>query len=85
MLFKFFKTQWDHSASGDWTRQVQVDLKDFGIIQDLEEIKSKSTYSFKKIVQVKFKEYALYKYLGKKEKHSKLENLFILNLKCKII
>ena len=81
MLFKFFKTQWDHSASGDWTRQVKVYLTDFGISQDLEEIKLKSTYSFKKLVQVKSKEYALYKYLGKKEKHSKLENLFYPELK----
>ena len=39
MLAIFFKTQWNYPCKGDWTIQVRTDLKDFGISDNLEEIK----------------------------------------------
>ena len=81
MLYKLFITQWNHCTAGDWTRQVKKDLDDFEISSDLNEIKSKSKYSFKKLVQSRAKEHALYKLLEKKQNHSKLVNLFYPELK----
>ena len=64
----------------DWTEQVQTDLRDFGITVDLEFIKKRSVFSFKSLVKRKSKEFAFYKFLEKKEEHSKLDNLFYKNL-----
>ena len=59
MLSKFFHAQWNHEARNDWTCQIRSDLDDFGIPIDLEYIKSKSDFSFKKLVKVKAQEYEL--------------------------
>ena len=58
MLSKVFKSQWKYPVKDDWILQVQQDLKDFGILLNLEEIRGKSSYSFKKHVKIKSKEFA---------------------------
>ena len=72
--------QWKYPSVNDWTEQVHTDLRDFGITVDLEFIKKSSVYSFKSLVKRKSREFAFYKFLEKKEKHSKLDNLFYKNL-----
>ena len=57
MLSKFFYAQWDHSLKLDWTEQVKVDLKDFGLPRDLEALEKKSKYSFKNLIKKKTNEY----------------------------
>ena len=58
----------------DWTVQIKSDLDDFGIPLDLEFIKSKSVFSFKRLVKVKAHEYEL----GERNsmKGSKMEKTF---------
>ena len=46
MLSTFFSTQWNNPSRGDWSEQIKVDLNDFGIDCNFEEIKSKSKDSF---------------------------------------
>ena len=75
MLSKVFKIQWKYPVKDDWILQVQQDLKDFGIVLNLEEIRGKSPYTFKKHVKIKSKEFALDELLKLKSKHSKMENL----------
>ena len=69
MLSKVFKTQWKYPVKDDWTLQVQEDLKDFKIKMSLEEIEGKSECSFKRIVEIRSKEYALEYLLTQKTKH----------------
>ena len=45
--------QWDEPVKLDWTEQVKIDLQDFNIQPNLEEIKGKSKHSFKRIVKIK--------------------------------
>ena len=80
MLNQFFSAQWKYPGVGDWTEQVKEDLVDFGIDLDLEQIRLKSFYSFKKIVQNKAKEYALGYYMEKAQHHSKMDSLFYAEL-----
>ena len=79
MLNKFFDAQWKYPTNDDWTTTVQTDLEDFGI--DFKVMKTKSKTSFIKFVKRKAKEYALDKYLTKKERHSKMEGLFYSEVK----
>ena len=81
MLSKVFKIQWKYPVKDDWILQVQQDLKDFGIVLNLEEIKGKSPYTFEKHVKIKSKEFALEQLLKLKSKHSKMENLDYSELK----
>ena len=81
MLHKFFITQWKHESKDDWTETAKSDLSDVGLTLDLEFIKSKSEYSFKTMIKKRIKEYAFYKFLEKKESHTKLDNLFYTELK----
>ena len=60
---------------GDWTEQVKTDLKDFGIRENLDQIKARSGDSFKCLVKKHAKSYALSKFFVKKESHTKLDNL----------
>ena len=60
---------------------VRLDLMDFGIPVDLDFIKSKSKLSFKNLVKLKSKEHCLMKLLEETEKHSKMQNLFYIELK----
>jgi hypothetical protein len=61
MPSKKFYAQWKYGVKNDWTAQVKIDLEDFGFPEDIDFIKSKSIYSFKKMVKVKGHEYALCK------------------------
>ena len=81
MLFQVFNAQWNHPVKDDWTVQVKKDLQDLEIDMTLEEMRKKSKNSFKRMVKVKAKEFAL-DYLQKlKEKHTKMDNLQYLDLK----
>ena len=79
MFNKFFDAQWKYPTNDDWTATVQTDLEDFGI--DFEVMKTKSKKAFLKFVKRKAKEYALDKYLTKKEPHSKMKGLFYSEVK----
>ena len=81
MLHKFFYAQWNHPTPNDWTIQARQDLTDFGLEVDLNLIKDRSKWSFKNLIKIKAKEYALYNFLEKKENHSKLSNLVYTDLK----
>ena len=81
MLFNFFKAQWKYPAMNDWTAQVKIDLEDFGIKIDLDYITSRSTNTFKQLVKIKAKQFAFSNFMIKKEKHSKVKELFFTELK----
>ena len=66
LLYNLFSTQWKYSCRNDWTRQVRLDLTNFGISEDLEEIKKTSKYRFKRLVKKKSKEFALFTFLERK-------------------
>ena len=74
MLYKFFICQWYHPVRGDWTETVKEDLKDFDIPCDFQFFKSKSKESFKRLVKIKAKEYALKILMENQQKHSKMKN-----------
>ena len=76
MLFSFFITQWHNPCRGDWTEQVKEDLCDFEIPCSFDYIERKSKETFKKIVKIKAKEYALRFLRRKQDTHSKMENLY---------
>ena len=48
MLYKFFITPWYQPCRGDWTEEVQQNLKEFDIPCDFEDITTKSAEAFKK-------------------------------------
>ena len=81
MLSKVFQTQWKYPVKDDWSLQVQQDLKDLNIVLNLEDIKKKSSFTFKKQVKIKSKEFALEQILKLKSKPSKMENLEYSELK----
>ena len=54
-------------------------IEDFGILENLEDIKAKSKSSFKKLVKVKAKEFAFYSYCERNL--AKLDSLFYTELK----
>ena len=74
MLSKFFHAQYNFEVKHDWTATVRQDLIDFGIQVNLENIKSKSEFVFKKMVKLKAQEYELCKLNSMKG--SKMENTF---------
>ena len=74
MLSKFFHAQYNCEVKNDWTAQVRLDLDDFCLPLDLDYIKSKSEYSFKKLIKVKAQEYELSKFNSMKG--SKMESTF---------
>ena len=75
MLYKVFITQWKYPAKDDWALKVKENLKELNINLDLNDIKKKSEYSFKKLVKIKTQEYTLNYLLELKDKHSKMEKL----------
>ena len=81
MLSKFFCTHWKYSSKNDWTDQARLDLADFGITENLEQIRNQSKNKFKRIVKLKAKEFAFYNFLERKESHTKMANLFYTELK----
>ena len=80
MLFKFFESQWKYPCKSDWTKQVKEDLEDLKMNEDLETLKNTSKNAFKRKVRIKMKEFAFKYLLDKKEKHSKMSNLFYTKL-----
>ena len=81
MLYTFFITQWHNETPGDWTQQIRIDLEDLKIPCDFEFLKSKSDFSFKAMVKIKAKEYALNILTDRQRKHSKMSNLHYTELK----
>ena len=81
MLYRFFMAQWESPVKNDWTQQIRSDLSDLGIKEDFTFIQSKSVFSFKNLVKVKIKEYALDMLNEKKFKHSKMDDLIFTELK----
>ena len=81
MLNRVFQAQWKYPVKDDWTITVKQDLIDLKINLSLEEMKGKSDWSFKKLVKIKTKEYALEYLLNIKQKHSKMDNLKYVELK----
>lgn len=75
MLYKVFLAQWKYPVKGDWTMEVRQNMSEFGIIMTLDELRSKSKLSFKRLLKQKTKEYAFEKLLEAKGKHSKMSNL----------
>ena len=83
MLYCFFITQWYNPSKGDWTEQVQADLKDFGIKSSFEHITSYSRTAFKSLIKEKAKELALYILTEKQQSHTKTKNLVYDTMKIK--
>ena len=81
MLFKVFQAQLKYPVRDDWTITVKQDLEDLRINLSFEEMKRKSEWSFKRLVKIKTKEYALDYLLKLKGKHSKMSNLHYSELK----
>ena len=81
MLYRVFINQWKYPVKGDWVEEVKLNLSELGINLSLDEIKSKSKASFKRMVKAKIKEYTLNHLLELKEKHSKMDNLHYSELK----
>ena len=67
-------------AKLDWSEQIQKDLNDFKVKLSLEEINSKSTDSFNKLVKDKAFMYKFSKLMLKKQPHSKIEKLSYVKL-----
>ena len=81
MLAKFFYTQWKYPAGrNEWTEQVKMDLKEFGLEDDVEWIKAKSKCSFKTMMKKLTREVAIQTLNREKEKHSKMNNLTYADL-----
>ena len=59
MIHQFFTAQWFNPSRGDWTETVKLDLEEFDIPVNLEEIKAKSKYTFKKEVKERAKELSM--------------------------
>ena len=59
MLSRFFWTQWWDDKKYDWCSLVKADLRDFGLPEDLSEIRRRSVISWKTLVKRKTKEYEL--------------------------
>ena len=81
MLSTFFMTQFYNETEGDWTQQVKIDLEDFGIPCDFDYIRAKSNLTFKALVKIKAKEFALNSLRGIQIRHSKMDNLYYSELK----
>ena len=75
MLSKFLWAQWENPIKFDWTLEVRKNLKEFGVTNNIEEIKNMSKYSFKKLVMKKAREFEFLRYLQIKETKSKMKNL----------
>ena len=75
MLSKFFWAQWNKPAKLDWTLDVIKDLEALGIVKSIDQIKSMSKYSYKKLVMKKAREFELNRCLEIKATKSKMKNL----------
>ena len=75
MLYKVFISQWKYPVKGDCTEEVKTNMKDFEIDISLDELKLKSTDSFRRIVKIKTKEFTMNYLLQLKDGHTKMDNL----------
>ena len=80
MLYRFFIAQWRYPSKQDWAELVKKDLIDFNLPTELDLIKSKSEYTFKKLVIKKSKQYAFNNFMKMKTRHSKLKDLEYMEL-----
>ena len=80
-LYSFLMTQWHHEVEGDWTKEIRMNLEEFKIPCDFEQMQSMSTLSFKNKVKRKAKELALNKLKEKQSPHSKMSQLYYSELK----
>ena len=55
MLYKAFIAQWTYPVKDDWTIKVKENLEEFGISYSLEDMKTKSANSFKRMVKLELK------------------------------
>ena len=63
MLYQFFITQWKYPAGkNEWTQQAKIDLSDFDLPTDLDELNKISVGSFKANVKRKSREYAFFSF-----------------------
>ena len=74
MLYKFFVAQYKYPVKDDWTLQVVQDLKDFGIPEHFNYMRSKKKSALTRVLKIKTKEYTLDHLLNIKAKHSKMDN-----------
>ena len=79
MEYKFFKCQWDHPTTNDWTEQVKMDLQEVGIPASLEFLTSKSKNVFKDLVKHKIKIFEFSKLM--EQRGSKTKELIYTQLK----
>ena len=77
MLSKFFYVQWYDSHPHDWTTQVKIDLLDLSLPNDLDEIRKKTTFSWKSLVRRKIREYEIKELISiqQTQNKSKLDKL----------
>ena len=73
--------QWNYPCKEDWTEELKNNLEELNINLTLDEIKMKSENSFKKLVKIKTREYALEYLLKIKMKHTKMDGLHYNELK----
>ena len=59
MLSQFFNCQWPEESNFDSIRQLKMDLADFNLPTDLNWIRKKSVFSWKKLVKKRAKEFEL--------------------------
>ena len=81
MLYSFFMTRWHNELQGDWTKEIRLNLEEFGIPCDFEYIKSIPKLSFKQQIKRRAKELALNILREKQETHSKMSQLYYSELK----
>lgn len=81
MLYKVFLAQWKYPVRGDWVLEVQKNLVELDIGLSLDELQRKSSYSFKRLVKIKTKEYTLKYLLELSESHKKMDSLSYTDLK----
>ena len=81
MLHKAFIAKWTYPVKDDWTTKVKENLEEFGISYSLEDMKTKSANSFKRMVKNRAKEYILNFLLDKKESRQKMDSLSYSDLK----
>ena len=74
MLSNFCHAQWNSEVKNYWTSQIKIELADFCLPEDLDYIKPKSEFSFKRMITVRALEYAIGELNSMKG--SKMENTF---------
>jgi hypothetical protein len=80
LLAKFFAAQSKFPVKNDWCLTVQENLKEIKLTLSKDEIKRKSTESFKKIVKKEVGLLAFKTLMSIKDKHSKMKDLNYSNL-----